>query len=162
MATVDPVEFTPLPACKGSENRMVQQIGVGSKSFLALPDHFIHDGNLRSNLGKNLVTRKAARHRLPGCDASFGHVTQAQHHISSRTLFPCWFSDVRVPAIQAAFEPLGCPGVSEIKVLEDFRAAPLSFPSPREVLRIHITRDLGNDILESLQVEIHRQRFRFV
>jgi hypothetical protein len=53
MASVGQVKLPPLPPGKGPEDGMVQQSDPHAIARFALRDHFVHRGNLRSDVGND-------------------------------------------------------------------------------------------------------------
>ena len=120
-----------------------------------------HHRNLRHDLNRNLLGLHAARDYRFWRLAAFRHISEASDNQSREPLFEGWRGRNRLPGIQAALESLNGSGVGEIEMLENFGGTPLPFRMTTEVVRLHAGNRGGDDILESLQVEIHRKSFRF-
>ena|ERR1700746_392101 len=129
--------------------------------FTAL-DNIIHGGDLREDLSQHFMGRcstwESDFRRLP----ALRHVPQSNHKRYGDPLFKGWLGYDWLSHAEAPFESFHCASVGEIEMFHDFCGTPLPCRMACQVLRRHAAGQITDDVLESLQVEIHRVSLRFV
>src|SRR5215470_4769211 len=127
MLSVYPVKLSPFLRTQGTQDRVVEHHRPLAELVFRFGNNRVHFPELCGEFVQHNICGKATRNSRFRCVSSPRQVTQPNHHkrpgtITERCSARQWFS-----GFQATLETLCGSRVCEVKMLENFGRAPLSF-----------------------------------
>ena len=155
MSPVDTVKSSPLCRTQRTENRVIDQLEIASKSLFAALNGVIHARNIIPDGAEHSITRPALgqsrRWRLP----PVRQVSNPGNQKSAQAVLECCLSRRRLPRLQTAIEHPLCAGIGEREMLENLPDTPLPFRMPCKTLRAQTLGALRNLVRQSFNQWIH-------
>jgi hypothetical protein len=154
MASVHPMELSPLPRRQRAKDRVIEHASALTELALASCDRMVHGYNFLSDQLYHFFCGHASRSRPLRGFSSFGHVSQAHYDCGSQPVLQSRSARQRLPFLQAALTSFHRSPVGQIKVLQHFSRAPLSLRMACKLFAAHAACGIPNCILQPSQMTI--------
>lgn len=153
--SVREMKAAPFRRSEGAEYGVVCYRPPASKARLAFADDVAHAGKILHDLGRNLLSRHAARPDALRRFATAREKSKVRDEKPRPTRFTAIRSSNRLACRQTALQILNRSDVGEIQVLQNFAGAPLPFWTKGELLWSHVAHCTSKHMLQSRQLGMH-------
>lgn len=155
MTAMYQMELPPLRNRERTEDRMVENFCIRSKSRGALGHHLVHLGNLQNNLRGRFLRRQAARDCYRRRFHSVRKVSDSDHNECSQALTQCRYMLLSLVRGKYTRKTFGRSRIRQIQMFEDFSNTPLIGTVPAQLFCRQSMNRCADFIVQTFEVRVH-------